>query len=86
MLSFAMAGECDLPANVNECSSSQGKGPMLRIRKVGEQRFEVTEDQQGDSITSEAEFERWLIAALEWERQRLQQGEGSRSLAGTGQH
>jgi hypothetical protein len=37
---------------------------------------------QRAEITSEDEFERWLIAALEWERQRIETGEPARSSPG----
>lgn len=60
-----------------------GKGPMQRVRKAGEQFRQVDEDQNA-AITSEDEFERWLLAALEWERQRLQKGDVPRSLAESG--
>lgn len=44
---------------------------MQEIRKAGEQSHPEDNHQEA-AITSEEEFERWLIAALEWERQRLQ--------------
>lgn len=52
---------------------------MQDIQKADEQLGPV--DRQEAAITSEEEFERWLIAALEWERQRLQNldASGSRS-------
>lgn len=33
----------------------------------------ATNDDQSAAIATEAEFERWLIIALEWERKHLQQ-------------
>jgi hypothetical protein len=64
---------------------------MQDIQRAGEQSGSV-DNHQGAAITSEEEFERWLIAALEWERQRLRSFDalgprsrcGQQSLTGSG--
>jgi hypothetical protein len=61
---------------------------MQGISKAGKQLCSVG-DCQETTITSEEEFERWLIAALEWERQRLQNCDSSGSrpaIASTSSH
>jgi hypothetical protein len=60
------------------------EGPMQEIQETGGQSGSVDEH-EGTTITSEEEFERWLIAALEWERQRLQSFEASGSQSRYGQ-
>ncbi|MGA9885803.1 MAG: hypothetical protein WBQ34_18965 [Candidatus Acidiferrales bacterium] len=41
--------------------------------RISSEHIAATNDYQPVAIATEAEFERWLIVALEWERRRLQQ-------------
>lgn len=50
----------------------QREGSMETIR-ISSEHKSVTNDDPPVTIATEAEFERWLIFALEWERRRLQQ-------------
>lgn len=44
---------------------------MQSTRETGDRWYPPAEEQSA-TISSEDEFESWLIAALEWERQRTQ--------------
>ena len=67
---------------------------MERTRESGDRRYPSAEGQserraeaQRASVVtlpvkSEDEFERWLIAALEWERRQLQKSGVARPVAG----
>jgi hypothetical protein len=56
---------------------------MQGIPKSGAQWDSVAEAER-IAITSEDEFGRWLIAALEWERQRIETVESANSSASGG--
>ncbi|MGH9740673.1 MAG: hypothetical protein ACRD4X_19100 [Candidatus Acidiferrales bacterium] len=40
--------------------------------RISSEHESVTNDDPPVNIATEAEFERWLVFALEWERRRLQ--------------